>query len=501
MYNPLIGRTLTGIIVGGDDNDPDPQQMGRVKVLFPQVQNPDNFDFSTLQWVQLSSNPQHNGHYAFNRPADQGTVVSGEIINNAGHVLVRHVINGKYKPDDSDQGNLVQGPLNKARNTAPQKRDGAPAPTQQEKAAQSRPGGVERVQRKDSSPNHPPSSVAMRDSIPVNIGGLFQAAEKFLKVSSVSTALTQAQNAMNEQMSSALPGNLISSLGDITKLISPEVMNKLSGELQQTLSAIENLVGSFKPINGTNFIHTLEGAVADPSSLVKSIENAVTSAVLPIDAINALTNIINTTSLISNLPQQIMNDISEIFVNVIDGPSAITAFIAELETTPALTNLPSTLIAEIIAALGDTTDPESALAILENILGTTTAFGGIGGTSLPQVATAFGNASASINNFGNIVTTLSQELQQAQQTFQSFMSSIPNAASTFLNNSNIPTELIGRFPTQVQEELKKIMSGFGDANKQPARPNINKIAKAYLGDGESGTLLKDILSKITDVGV
>lgn len=69
------GKRYVGVIVGGGDKDPDPKKMGRVRVAIPQLMNP-NIDPKTLPWSQLASTANHTGGLSFDRPPQEGTMVS-----------------------------------------------------------------------------------------------------------------------------------------------------------------------------------------------------------------------------------------------------------------------------------------------------------------------------------------------------------------------------------------------------------------------------------------
>ena len=71
--NSTEGRTMIGFIVQGDDNSPDPQGLGRVKILT--ASNHPDTDPSKLPWSQVTSPASGSGPNAFNRPPPMGSVV------------------------------------------------------------------------------------------------------------------------------------------------------------------------------------------------------------------------------------------------------------------------------------------------------------------------------------------------------------------------------------------------------------------------------------------
>ena len=87
MINPALNKPLSCIIISGDDQTPDPQQSGRVKVLCPSIHDVRNFDVDSLPWSQLGTNSQDNGHLSFNRPPPPGTLCIAEMVSNAGHFV------------------------------------------------------------------------------------------------------------------------------------------------------------------------------------------------------------------------------------------------------------------------------------------------------------------------------------------------------------------------------------------------------------------------------
>lgn len=132
--NSTEGRTMIGFIVQGDDNSPDPQGLGRVKILT--ASNHPDTDPSKLPWSQVTSPASGSGPNAFNRPPPMGSVV--EIYfppgtKSSGHGIVRSVLHGVHNPDNLDNQNTGQqdkqnftktGWLNEARNTRPKNASG-----------------------------------------------------------------------------------------------------------------------------------------------------------------------------------------------------------------------------------------------------------------------------------------------------------------------------------------------------------------------------------------
>lgn len=137
--NSTEGRTIIGFVVQGDDNSPDPQGLGRVKILT--ASNHPDTDVSKLPWSQVTSPASGSGPNAFNRPPPMGSVV--EIFfppgtKSSGHGIVRGVLHGVHNPDNLDNkksGEQAQnftrtGWLNEARNTRPKNGSGPAVHTQ-----------------------------------------------------------------------------------------------------------------------------------------------------------------------------------------------------------------------------------------------------------------------------------------------------------------------------------------------------------------------------------
>jgi hypothetical protein len=87
-------------VVAGDDKNPDPYGMGRVKVLCPSLHHPD-IDIKDLPWCFMASQPDNLGAFSYNRPPPLGAIV--EIFyspgtKSTGQGMIRSVINGVHNP-------------------------------------------------------------------------------------------------------------------------------------------------------------------------------------------------------------------------------------------------------------------------------------------------------------------------------------------------------------------------------------------------------------------
>ena len=129
--NSTEGRTIFGWVVAGDDNSPDPQGLGRVKILNPSSHP--SVKIEDLPWSQVTSPASGTGTNSFNRPPPMGSVV--EIFyppgsKSSGHGIIKGVLHGVHNPDDLDSGkkngqNFTRtGWLDAARKTAPKNSSG-----------------------------------------------------------------------------------------------------------------------------------------------------------------------------------------------------------------------------------------------------------------------------------------------------------------------------------------------------------------------------------------
>ena len=138
--NSTEGRTNIGFVVAGDDNSPDPQGLGRVKILT--ASNHPDTDVSKLPWSQVTSPASGTGPVSVNRPPAMGSVVEVYFppgSKSSGHGIVKSVMHGVHNPDSLDnektgtqktQNFTRTGWLDAARKTAPKNASGVAKVTQ-----------------------------------------------------------------------------------------------------------------------------------------------------------------------------------------------------------------------------------------------------------------------------------------------------------------------------------------------------------------------------------
>lgn len=148
--NSKDGKTVIGWIVAGDDNKPDPQGGGRVKILTASDHPETPVD--QLPWSQIGAQPSNIGGSSFNRPPQLGTLVEvyfPQGTKGSGHGIVRSVLHNVSNVQglDGQKGgdvNLITSPgwAKTSRDTAPSKASGPP---QHEQKIEKNENGAEKL--------------------------------------------------------------------------------------------------------------------------------------------------------------------------------------------------------------------------------------------------------------------------------------------------------------------------------------------------------------------
>lgn len=294
---------LKGVIVAGGDNHPDPKKLGRVKVFFPQIHGSD-FDIEKAPWVQTQSSPNQSGPISFDRPPQEGSLIHGTNITDSGHCYVSHVISGKYLPQDQSANFDLTKTLAwfaRARDIVPKEMSG---PLNFSQTTERNRNGTEKVTAGPIQNSNAPS-MTQRDGTPSN-GSSPNLVRKYPQTTNIGTALQKAMESMSQDLAKSIPGvnfnlsNLLSSMppnlmNQINKTVPKEVM----GALQNSL----NLIGSYTPTSGTNFLNISNNV--DPSTFFPKAANTLVT-LRNVDEIDqVLETIINTVE--TNSPNTIIS--------------------------------------------------------------------------------------------------------------------------------------------------------------------------------------------------
>lgn len=171
--NNLDGRKVFGWCVAGDDNKPDPQGSGRIKVRT--VNDHPDTPIDDLPWVQIGSQPGNIGGLSFNRPPQLGSLLEvyfPQGTKGSGHCTVTSILHNIPNPEGIDgqkagDVNLAtrEGWSKTSRETPPSKADG---PARSEQKPDTNTSGAEKLGSKVSYGEAP----SMKDRIGTNSHGM-----------------------------------------------------------------------------------------------------------------------------------------------------------------------------------------------------------------------------------------------------------------------------------------------------------------------------------------
>lgn len=282
-------QQFIGIVCGGDDNDPDPQKLGRVKILVPQLHGKD-FDPKKAPWCQLTAPASDSGVNTFQRPPQQGTVVRVTQKSDSGHFIVDGILHGNHNPTDVSGNNDLTNQLPWFARANDIKSRFASGGVEFKQTQEQNRTGKEAV-KGDKPKNKKPPSMKERRGTPTD-GAATMFVNKYKPVTNITTAIEAAQEALTQAMGAQLPGvpmslgNLMSFLPkDATKQLQKSLSKESFGALQNTL----NILSTYTPISGTNFAQT--GSNVNPATFGASALNELMKIKSPADVPTILNKI------------------------------------------------------------------------------------------------------------------------------------------------------------------------------------------------------------------
>lgn len=237
------GRTYFGTIVEIED---DPQKMGRVRVLIPQIHGK-TFKSDDMPWIQLSSVPNQEGQFSFDRPPQVGATVMvtfphGEV--SSGFGIVTDVLN--QVPDFTKQisgttKNLTdEGWYQQAITT----RYGTYGQPDREQTTESNDTGKPKVTGKHTDAREAPS---MQDKVALPSNVVTALLQPYNNITQVATAVQSDLESMSAEIAALL---------DNQNLSLSNLLNLLQDSGNATVASLQQLVGKNTPLSGANFLHT-----------------------------------------------------------------------------------------------------------------------------------------------------------------------------------------------------------------------------------------------------
>lgn len=273
------GQIYTGIVVNNTD---DPKQMGRVRVMVPQL-HPPHFTEDKMPWCQIAMQPGHDGQSTTQVPPQVGSTVmirypSGSKASGWGIVL--SVLNGVYQ-DNKLQDNMSlngSGWLALAQSDVP----GTYGLPKTEQITNTNATGKEKVTTTVSNDKDAPSirdkAYIQSHGIPVSTVQLYDVIEK------VSTAVQEATSSMNSALAALIPGTSFS-LSQLNSLLSElpdfsDLENAMGKEAHSALESILSMLGSSTPQSGTNFLQKgiKMNSATFPTQALEALQNSKTFA-------------------------------------------------------------------------------------------------------------------------------------------------------------------------------------------------------------------------------
>lgn len=246
------------IIEGGHDADPDPQQAGRVRArrMGEHGKNVKTKDLPFSQFAKSSS-------LDFNRPPAPGTIMVGFVPNGADQTGYAHLLGtltGVHENGISAPGNEVLPFLDQAKAMISK----INLPPEIKALTEGNRTGIEQFKKQIQETGEKFKQAALQE-LPSN-GAIFaMTGLRNVPLKNISTALDEAMNAM----SSAKLSGLLSSVADLSSLISSIDLSALPQNLQDSVKnfAANSIrdIGGASPSGGFSLGHQV-----DPASFVKA---------------------------------------------------------------------------------------------------------------------------------------------------------------------------------------------------------------------------------------
>lgn len=230
---PNENELMIGIVVGGDSEDPAPDQSGGFRVWIPALYNPSKVKYTDLPFARMVAQGTQDGVQQFNPPPERGTPVLVQKGGGPGHpgtghllvigVLPNHILKGLNVPGTKSLTNFFMDAVNhKTDKKAPPRalrtsmRDGAE---------------IREVEENDMW------SQSMTKGMPSTATLWPMSGIMLPAVTGVSTAIQHSTGILNSSLLSALPGEAMSLgkmfsslqssglLSQITSNLNPEVLD------------------------------------------------------------------------------------------------------------------------------------------------------------------------------------------------------------------------------------------------------------------------------------
>lgn len=258
------------LVEGGHDQDPDPEQAGRVRVRDLGRHGPD-VKTDHLPFTQLSSPAGGNGQNEFNRPPPPGSIVVGYSprgSEHTGYIHVMGILHGIQQPGIGVPGNVKLPFLETAKNMEAIKNI---IPPDIEKDLESNRTGIEKTLSVIKEKGNP-FKQSLLDNLPSH-GAIFAlTGVKNAPLEQITTALSQHSEMLTSGKLGGLPGSLDlkSVMGNLNM---GNMDSKMKGAATSFLSQIQNDKITLQPPEGAMF-----GKQVNAGQLASKMQGVLDSA-------------------------------------------------------------------------------------------------------------------------------------------------------------------------------------------------------------------------------
>jgi hypothetical protein len=316
---------LVGIVVGGDINDPAPDQSGGMRIIIPGLHGKD-VQTNHLAFSSMQKSPTNYSQQSFEGALDPGTCVfiRKDTGSNMCHII--GLANEIYDPDGQIGGNFNLLSIPQIAKAIQQTIDIRIPPTIQEATE----GGVKIRKKQEKGQLHKHAILA---GIPSN-GAIYSLAGAIVpNVQNVSTAVEAFANILSPSLAGLLPGinvslgNLVGSLtsgnllgslaGNVLQNVAGQALGDLPGEIvgavgaaATTMVSQAQLTDLSKQLN-SKLSRQMKTTLSSMSTLVSTIETTTGGGFMSGGKVDPTTYMTNAVDLLSQVGE--IGDIVQVF--------------------------------------------------------------------------------------------------------------------------------------------------------------------------------------------
>jgi hypothetical protein len=285
---PNQNELLIGIVVGGDSEDPAPDQAGGFRVHIPSLYGP-KVKHKDLPFARMLSQGTQEGVQNFNPPPERGSVVLLQKGGGPGHPGTGHLIVVGVLPNTIMKGLGVPGGKSLAslfQDSVDHKTDKKAPPKSLNTTSRN---GAEIREVKDGEMwSHSLTKAIPATATMWNMSGI-----PLPPVKSVATAIQHSTGVLGGNLLSSMPG-MSMSLGKMFSMLNSsgllsQITSKLSPEMSDALQSMSNLITNVEVSSGYGFA---VGDRVDPTTFLNNAVKVLSTA----QNINDLVNGMNTLS-------------------------------------------------------------------------------------------------------------------------------------------------------------------------------------------------------------